>query len=387
MATNQTATFYDALEPIREPARIFDMKYYVRVPDEWFLAVSDIQGSTAAVAAGRHSDVNFAAAAMIASLTNLCGQIPYQFGGDGAVALIPPAFAASARRSLAQIRRFARQEFGLDLRVGLVPLTEITARRADVLVGRYEPAPASSYAVFLGDGVDLMESSIKGRRDDSLAQISLVDFSEDDGEPPDLTGLSCRWTPLRAARGKMVSLVVRGADHGALHMELTRLAGVPALNAGSQENMQTKWPPRGIVREAKARRRLSPLWFMMLRVAVETLVAYIFIRYELKIGAFDGARYRRDVIKGAVDFARSGENLALVFDCPQENIEIIRRYLEDRCNKGELKYGMHVSDHAVMTCFVTSTEDKHVHFIDGGDGGYTRAATALKARAAADAIS
>lgn len=383
MAENQTATFYDTLEPISAPERVFDMKYYVRVPDEWFLAVSDIQGSTAAVAAGRHSDVNFAAAAMIASLNNLCGRIPYQFGGDGAVALIPPAFANIARRSLAQTRRFALQEFGLDLRIGLVQMAEITKRRAEVLVGRFEPAPASAYAVFLGDGIDLMESSIKGRRDDSLAQASLIDFSEDDGEPPDLTGLSCRWTPLHAARGKMVSLVVRGADHGALHMELTRIAGVPALNAASLDNMQTKWPPRGIIREAKARRKGAPVWLWTLRVGIETLIAYFFIRFELKIPTFDGAKYRRDVLKGAVDFARSGENLALVFDCPEKNIEAIRTYLEERCNKGELKYGMHVSDHAVMTCLVTSTDDRHVHFIDGGDGGYTRAATELKARVAA----
>ncbi len=251
-AAKKTATFYDALEPIHAPERIFDMKYYVRAPDEWFLAVSDIQGSTAAVEAGRHSDVNFAAAAMIAALKNLCGPIPYQFGGDGAVALIPPQHAVQARRVLAQTRRFARQEFGLDLRVGVAPLSELTKRGSEVLVGRYEPAPSSSYAVFMGDGVDLMESSIKGRRDDSLAQASLIDFSEDDGEPPDLTGLSCRWTPLRAARGKMVSLVVRGADHGALHMELTRLAGVPALNAASLESLQARWPPRGLVREAKS---------------------------------------------------------------------------------------------------------------------------------------
>lgn len=384
MAETSTATFYDTLEPIPSPERVFDMKYYVRVPDEWFLAVSDIQGSTAAVAAGRHSDVNFAAAAMIASLNNLCGRIPYQFGGDGAVVLIPPAFADIARRSLAQTRRFALQEFGLDLRIGLVQMAEITKRRAEVLVGRFEPAPASAYAVFLGDGIDLMESSIKGRRDDTLAQASLIDFTEDDGEPPDLTGLSCRWTPLHAARGKMVSLVIRGADHGALHMELTRIAGVPALNAGSLQNMQTKWPPRGIVREAKARRKGAPLWLMMLRVGIETLIAYFFIRYELKIPTFDGAKYRRDVLKGAVDFARSGENLALVFDCPEATIEAIRAYLEDRCNKGELKYGMHVSDHAVMTCLVTSIDDRHVHFIDGGDGGYTRAATSMEARVAAD---
>lgn len=42
---------------------------------------------------------------------------------------------------------------------------------------------------------------------------------------------------------------------------------------------------------------------------------------------------------------------------------------------------MHLSDHAVMTCLVMSAEDgKHVHFVDGGDGGYTKAATQMKGR-------
>ena len=37
-----------------------------------------------------------------------------------------------------------------------------------------------------------------------------------------------------------------------------------------------------------------------------------------------------------------------------------------------------------MTCLVASADDnRHVHFIDGGDGGYTQAATQLKARAGA----
>ena len=229
MKTAENLSFYDALTPMREPGQVFDSRHYVAVPPEWYLAVSDIKGSTAAVETGQHSDVNFAAAAMIAALNNLCGTIPYQFGGDGAVALVPPQHAKAARRVLAQTRRFAAAEFKLDLRVGLAPMTELAARGAEVLVGRYEPAPASAYAVFQGSGVELMESSVKGHADDALAALAVITEADDDGQPPDLTGLSCRWTPLRAARGKMVALVLRSNDHGTLHTELTRIAGVPAL--------------------------------------------------------------------------------------------------------------------------------------------------------------
>lgn len=374
-----TPTFYDTLTPMRAAGQVFDSRHYVPVPEDWFLAVSDIKGSTAAVAGGQHSDVNFAAAAMIAALTNLCGTIPYQFGGDGAVALVPPHHAKAARTVLAQTRRFAKQDFKLELRVGLAPLAELNKRKCGVLVGRYEPAPCSAYAVFLGDGVELMESSIKGRGDDSLMNLSVIGDHDDDGAAPDLTGLSCRWTPLRSARGKMVALVIRAKDHGSLHQKLTSIAGVPALNATSIENLQIRWPPKGLAREIKARKREDPLIVLTaLRVTVLTFIHYLFFKNKWNLGAFNAERYRNEVLRGAVDFARSGETLALVFDCPVDRIDAIRGYLDDCAGRHELNYGMHVSDHAVMTCLVTSTEGKHVHFVDGGDGGYTRAATHLK---------
>ena len=48
-----------------------------------------------------------------------------------------------------------------------------------------------------------------------------------------------------------------------------------------------------------------------------------------------------------------------------------------------IDYGLHRASAALMTCFVSSTEDgKHVHFIDGADGGYALAAQQLKAQIA-----
>ncbi|MHB1205819.1 MAG: DUF3095 family protein [Rhodospirillaceae bacterium] len=388
--TNPSGHFYQSLKPMRTPAEVFDPASYLQAPADWLIAVSDIQGSTAAVAAGHHADVNFAAAAMIAALTNLCGSIPYQFGGDGAVALVPPEFEGRVRLALAQTRSFAAREFKLNLRIGLVAVQALLDRNAAVLVGRYEPSPGNAYAVFLGDGVDRLERAIKDRGDSSLRDLADIGPTKNEDGSPDLTGLSCRWTPLRSARGKMVSLVVRGADHGALHIRLAEIAGVEALNAASLANLETRWPPKGLMREAKARRRGASLLRMAIRVAYETFLAFIVIRFRMKVGRFDTDRYRAEIVQNAVNFARSGENLCLVFDCPEDRVEALRGYLDGRADKGELTYGLHISDHAVMTCLVASADDnQHVHFIDGGDGGYTRAATQLKARSAtmlADAI-
>jgi hypothetical protein len=357
---------------------VFDERRYVPAPPDWLLAFSDIRGSTDLVAAGRHTDVNFAAAAMIAALTNQCGPIPYQFGGDGAVALVPPGEAEPARRVLARTRGFAARDFGIDLRVGMAPVAALAGRGAAVLVARYEPSPGAAYAVFRGGGIARFEQAVKGRGEPELARLAMIGDDTDDGAPPDLTGLSCRWTPLKAARGRMVSLVLRGADHAAVHAELGRIVGAASLNAVTAAALQARWPPKGLMREAHARRGRRPLALMAALVALETLLAYAFVRFRLKAGGFDPDRYVREVAAGAVDFARSDDSLCMVFDCPADRVDAVRAHLDARAASGGLRYGMHLSDHAVMTCLVTSmTDGRHVHFVDG-DGGYTRAATELK---------
>ena len=318
---------------------------------------------------------------MIAALTNFCGSLPYQFGGDGAVALVPAEHGPEARRILARVRRFARHEFNLALRVGIATVRALRVRNADVMVGRYEPSPGNAYAVFLGGGMEMLEQAIKQRGDTELFELSFINESEDDGEPPDLEGLSCRWTPLKSTRGRMISLVVRGADHGEIYDALCRLVGLESLKAASLDVLHTKWPPRGLVRLARARRGKDLLWIWIAKVSLETLLAFFIFRLKLRLGSFDPERYRREIVENAVNFARSDDVLALTFDCPTDRLEVMRSYLDGRASRGELHYGLHESDHAIMTCLVASiTDNQHVHFVDGGNGGYTKAATQLKTR-------
>lgn len=381
MTSRATHGFYESLTPMPTAAMAFDASRYAQALDDWFIACSDIKGSTAAVESGRHSDVNFAAAAMISALSNFAGSIPYQFGGDGAVALIPPVHSAEARRVLARTRTFAKREFNLDLRVGFVPISALTERNCQVLVGRYEPSPGNAYAVFLGTGVEELELAVKARGNKELTDLAIVRDDEDDGAPPDLTGLSCRWQPLQSTRGKMVSLVIRGGDHGELHASLRNLTGVESLKATSMAALKDKWPAKGILREAKAIRGRWPVSLLIAWIAAKSLFVAFFYKFNLPLGPWHPETYKREITENAVDFARSGAGLALVFDCPGDRIEMVRDFLEERQARGDLQYGMHIADYAVMTCFVTSpSQNEHVHFIDGGDGGYTRAATQLKSK-------
>jgi Protein of unknown function (DUF3095) len=110
-----------------------------------------------------------------------------------------------------------------------------------------------------------------------------------------------------------------------------------------------------------------------------TLVAWLLFARGRPLGGFDPDRYRREIATNT-DFCKHDETLCFVIDCPIGAIDPIREYVE-RCASGQqVRYGMDVSDTALMTCLVTSTTNSlHVHFVDGGGGGYTNAAKRLKA--------
>ena len=59
-----------------------------------------------------------------------------------------------------------------------------------------------------------------------------------------------------------------------------------------------------------------------------------------------------------------------------------REWLQTALNKieadGEILYGLFVSKESVMSCYVRNMNDRHVHFVDGAEGGYTKAAGVIK---------
>jgi len=56
-------------------------------------------------------------------------------------------------------------------------------------------------------------------------------------------------------------------------------------------------------------------------------------------------------------------------------------WLKQQFEAHQLLYGLHVADRAHMTCLVFDYAGRHLHFIDGADGGLFLAARAFKSRA------
>lgn len=175
-------------------------------------------------------------------------------------------------------------------------------------------------------------------------------------------------------------MIVRGkADLREVYAEIMRLAGPETQSRPVSANtLQASWPPKGFMLEARARRRGGSLVAWGARVLAETLLARIVLARGKPIGGFDPQRYRREVIANT-DFCRHDETLCFVIDCPLAAVEAIRNYMAETALSRGLRYGIHISDTALMTCLVTAPADSlHVHFVDGGGGGYTSASKVLK---------
>jgi hypothetical protein len=178
----------------------------------------------------------------------------------------------------------------------------------------------------------------------------------------------------------MLTMIVRGSDLGAVYAEIMRLAGPDSLTKPvSAKTLRARWPPPGFMLEARARRRGGLLIGWVARVLAETLLARVLLGRSKPIGSFDPQRYRDEIVSNT-DFCRHDETLCFVIDCPLPAVEAIRAYLAGIAPARGLRYGIHASDTALMTCLVTSLSDSlHVHFVDGGGGGYTSASRGLKA--------
>lgn len=123
----ETINFYKNLKTFTNFSDITEDKYFTEVPDDWCIVVSDIKNSTQAIENGKYKEVNFVAALIIIGILNIRKELdlPFVFGGDGASILIPSSMIEQSKKVLLESKKRAFDNFGLNLRVGIVDVKEI----------------------------------------------------------------------------------------------------------------------------------------------------------------------------------------------------------------------------------------------------------------------
>lgn len=366
------SNFFATLPGFRDFADLTQDRHYSTAPDDWSVVITDIEGSTKAIQNGRYKAVNMVGASTIAAVVNATGiwELPFVFGGDGSTALIPNSAAEKVKAALARSKEISERQHGLKLRIGLVPHHDLLKAGAPVRIAKYVLSESNALAFFKGTGLSLAEKWVKEGKYllDSAAAETPADPHE---------GLSCRWAPLRSQRGIFLSILIKAHDHSDTFMQrlLHDLDHILDFDSPDTNPVKAKaLRPESVYKAAKlestnAAAFLKNVGFVYF---VKLLNAGL-----LKVKTFDMAAYKNSLAPNS-DFRKFDETIRMVVDCTPEMKDHVVALLEGYHRQGKISYGVHPSDTALMTCFVRNYQDKHVHFIDGGDGGYAFAARGLK---------
>jgi hypothetical protein len=372
---------YEALPVFHAFERVSDPTVYTPLPDDWHVGVADVVKSTDALRAGRYKAVNMAGASVVGAVRNALGSLsfPFVFGGDGAVLAVPADAADAARAAMAATTNFVAAELDLVLRVGMLSVAAIRAGGNDMKVARYAASPQATYAMFSGGGANFAEAELKAGR------IGIDPTPRE--ARPDLTGLSCRWSPIRSQHGMILSILVLPAPRAAPEafravatkvIEMTEL-GDRGGHPVRAEGPQFAFRPAAMRMEAAATRHSSEsLPARFARIAGEMALGIFLDRTGRSLGGFDPRRYRSWVARNS-DFRKYDDALRMTIDCTPVAADALESTLARAEADGIVAFGLHRQDAALMTCIVPSyVSDDHVHFLDGAGGGYALAAQALK---------
>ncbi|MCL1473410.1 DUF3095 domain-containing protein [Argonema antarcticum] len=385
-----TENFYSDLPSFKNFLDITDSERFVSVPDDWYILITDIVGSTKAIEAGRYKDVNLIGACCIIAILNIAGEreVPFIFGGDGASILIPPSLLVEAKQALLGTQYFAKQEFNMDLRLGIVPVLAVTEAKYEVKIAKLKVSDTYSQGIFTGGGLTYATQLTKDSATAKIYNIKNIGIPD----KADFSGLNCPWEDILSQHGEIVSLMVMATVNDsqkenyvyrAVLEEIYQIYGRSEnFHPVIPENLRLTLKNKNIYSMVKINgQHINYLqkFVLVIVIKIKMLIGAVLMRLKIKLGKVDWELSKNGLVANT-DYRKFDDLLRMIISGNMTQREKLVTYLEKNYRAGKLVYGIHVSDRVLMTCLVPVGVGREVHLVDGADGGYALAAKDMKAR-------
>ena len=122
-------------------------------------------------------------------------------------------------------------------------------------------------------------------------------------------------------------------------------------------------------------------WLWLMRARWFVVLGWFLMNFGIHTAETDWRTYKDTLLRNS-DVRKFNDVFRQILAGNAAQREALDAWLAERYAKRELVYGLHVTNRAHMTCLVFNYSGKHLHFIDGADGGLFLAAKAFKERAA-----
>jgi hypothetical protein len=380
MEATNTDRFYSRL-PINDlslPDLLAEPHLFSKVPNNWVVIITDVKNSTKATADGLHQTVNLVATGSIVAVLNLAYKkeltVPFFFGGDGATFIIPPILFDTVLVALQQHQANVLQNFGLSLRVGHVAVSEIYNNAYTLTISKIRATPLLYIPVVLGDGLQFAEKKIKS------TDYTPINMAVDELGELDMSGMQCRWDKINppTVDKEIISLLVIATEaqkqapvFATVMNTINEVFGnEQQRNPISIQKLQLLATLKKIGDEMRTRFGKQNMGYL-LRNWITTLIGKLYFKTK------KGKVYLDKLVDLSDTLVIDGKiNTVITGNATQRKKLIAALDMLEKENK--IRYGLHISKASIMSCYVRNMDDDHIHFVDGDDGGYTKAATMLK---------
>ena len=376
----KSTLFYTNLVIHKEPVSKLLSKtdLFHQIPDDWHIVITDIKGSTDSIKKGLSQLVNLIATGSIIAALNIAKKhridIPFFFGGDGATILVPPIILEETMEALTLHKENIKREFDIKLRVGSLSISDVYKEKQELKIIKTSINNLLIIPVVLGNGLHFAEKIIKSR-DIVFEKSNTITANLD------LNGMECRWNNISPPENskEVVSLLISSLDESkqaAIFQNILEktdeiYGSLSERNPISVPKLKLNFNYRKIRTELKAGNHKNR-FLRYIKIWIGGIIGkYIYLPGNKGQNYLKSLTQLSDilVIDGRVNMVISGTK-------KQRNL--LTEYLDHLEKNEAIIYGIYVSDKSIMSCYVSNRKSEHIHFVDGGSSGYTRAAMVLK---------
>jgi len=380
--------FYQQLKPFSRFSDFTESGNYADCPQEWFVVITDVKGSTRAIERGDYKAVNSLGVASIMAVLNAVKteSIPFVFGGDGASFCIPPDKADVVRSALVATRIMAEEQFDLELRIGMVPVKTILDAGEQIRIAKYQVSEHYQQAMFRGGGLGYAEALVK---EPSAENPYLVNHEEI--EPVgDFHGFECRWNEIPTPHEETIALLIQAIEEDEssrdalfmrIHAKIREIYGAAEEHHPVRaESLSLAFSLQQLAGEIAIRTAFKSIVY---RIFYTTRLLFVLLagKYMMAKGvqtdSTDWGSFKESLVASS-DYRKFDEVLRMILAGTRQQREALCGYLNCLQETEKVAYGIHRTTHALMTCAVFDYGNEHIHFLDASDGGYAMAARELK---------
>lgn len=375
--------FYKNLPYLDQLEQITNTELYREIPPDWHIMLSDVKDSTIEIEEGKYREVNFIAACCVMGIINLdrYNEFPFVFGGDGATIVVHPDYLEQAKDVMRDTQHFAMMHFGIDIRVGSVPVIDVLRQRYAIKISKVKVSDNFFQSVFIGGGVEHAEDLLKSE-DKYLIKYQPPKFKAN------FVGLECLWQNIPANSDEAISLLIKATSQTKSHKNIYKqiFQKINEIYGDKEERFpvdKNKIRASFNLQKLKMESRLESYQFgvnyrrTLFRKIMQAIRIKIGSGLRGSVGRLMSRIYQQTAIQ-SIDSEKFDDMLRMVISGNEEQRLALIEFLEDKYQNGEIVYGTHVASSVYLTCLILARKGRHVHFIDGSNGGYAFAAKEFK---------